>query len=110
MKEGSFGHHFGKDAAHAPHVDGTGVAMRAQEDFRGSIPQSHNLFIMAETHFSEESSPPHPPSSLPKGGKKSHLMGIRTHWNAKGPAQAKIGQFDGPFGVNEQVLGLQVTM
>ena len=37
-------------------------------------------------------------------------MCVGTHWNAKSTAKPKIGDLNGPFVVNEQVLRLQVAM
>jgi hypothetical protein len=35
--------HLGEDAAHGPHVDGGGVVLGAEQDFRGAVPQSDDL-------------------------------------------------------------------
>ena len=37
-------------------------------------------------------------------------MGVGSYWNPKCPSQAKVCQFYGTLLVNEQVLGLQITM
>lgn len=37
-------------------------------------------------------------------------MGIDPDRNTKGPSQAKVCQFDDSLVVNQQILGLQITM
>lgn len=38
-----FQNHFCKDAGNAPDINGTGIASRAQQHLRGTVPQGHNL-------------------------------------------------------------------
>lgn len=38
VEQGSLGEHLGKYAGHTPHVNWTGVAMRAEQDLWSSIP------------------------------------------------------------------------
>jgi len=40
----------------------------------------------------------------------SNLVSVRADGHAEGPRQAEVCQFDLPLGVDEQVLGLQVSM
>lgn len=41
---------------------------------------------------------------------KAHFMGISSNWNPESPSQAKVGKFDGPLFVDEEILWLHVTM
>jgi hypothetical protein len=42
---------------------------------------------------------------------KPHLMSVGSHWNAEGPSKAKVCQLQlVQLPVNEQVLGLKVSM
>lgn len=43
MEDWLLQNHLCKDAGNAPDVDGTGIASRAQQHLRGTIPQRHNL-------------------------------------------------------------------
>ena len=38
LDKGFCAHHFGKDTAYAPHVDGGTVALFAEEEFGGTVP------------------------------------------------------------------------
>lgn len=42
-EEGSLGDHFGQNGSHSPHVHWQGVRLAAEENFRGTVPQSHDL-------------------------------------------------------------------
>ena len=39
-----------------------------------------------------------------------YLMCVDPHWDPEGPSQPKVGQFDDALVVDEQVLGLQVSV
>lgn len=39
-----------------------------------------------------------------------YLMGVHPHRHAESPSQPKVSQFNDPLVVNEQVLGLQVSV
>lgn len=39
-----------------------------------------------------------------------YLVGVGAQGNPKGPSQSKVGQFDGPEPIKEQVLRLQVSV
>ena len=41
---------------------------------------------------------------------RDHLMGVITHWNAKGLRQTKVSKLQLPFHVDQQVLRLEVAV
>ena len=43
MEQWLLGDHFSKDTANTPHVHRARIALGAKENFRSTIPQSHNL-------------------------------------------------------------------
>lgn len=44
-KEGALGHHLHQDRADRPEVDGRGVRLRSEEDFRRAVPEGNHLRV-----------------------------------------------------------------
>mmetsp|Transcript_103327 Transcript_103327/g.332856 ORF Transcript_103327/g.332856 Transcript_103327/m.332856 type:complete len:310 (-) Transcript_103327:158-1087(-) len=72
--------HLRDDATHAPDVDGHAVACATQQDLWGSVPHGH------------------------------HLVRVLGHGHGVGPSQAEVGDLQAQPGVDEEVLGLEVSM
>mmetsp|Transcript_114445 Transcript_114445/g.363752 ORF Transcript_114445/g.363752 Transcript_114445/m.363752 type:complete len:330 (+) Transcript_114445:193-1182(+) len=72
--------HLRNDASHAPNVDGHAVVRAAQEDLWGPVPHG------------------------------DHLVRVLGHGHGVGPSQAEVGDLQAQPGVDEEVLGLEVSM
>ncbi|KAH3671021.1 hypothetical protein OGAPHI_000732 [Ogataea philodendri] len=72
--------HFGHDAACGPHVDGRGVASRAEQHVRRTVPQS------------------------------DHLVGERVDRNTIRSSKSKIPELELAFAADEQILRLEVSV
>mmetsp|Transcript_14072 Transcript_14072/g.35873 ORF Transcript_14072/g.35873 Transcript_14072/m.35873 type:complete len:239 (+) Transcript_14072:32-748(+) len=74
-------HHLGQNRADGPHVDGGCVVLRAEEDFRGPVPQRDDLVCVLRDGDGEDA------------------------------AEAEVCDLDGAGGdVDEEVLGLEVAV
>lgn len=80
MEQWSSCGHLGKDATDTPDVDGTRVAWRAQKHLGRSVP------------------------------KRDDFVRVNTNGNAESTRQTEIGELDHAVLVDEQILGLQVTV
>lgn len=79
-EEGATGVHLGHDAAGGPDVDGGGVGAGAEEDVGGAVPQGDDF------------------------------VGEGVDGDAEGAGETKVGKFEVAGGVDEEVLGLEVSV
>jgi hypothetical protein len=73
-------HHLGVDAGEAPHVDGGGVELGAEQDLGRAVPQ------------------------------RDHLVREGAHGDAEGARQPEVRELHVPLRVHQQVLRLQVAV
>ena len=75
------GRHFGEDAAYGPHIDSRAVLRRAEQHVGGAVPE------------------------------RNDLVGVLLHGDAKGTAEAEIGELKNLVGArDEQILRLQIAV
>mmetsp|Transcript_5011 Transcript_5011/g.8544 ORF Transcript_5011/g.8544 Transcript_5011/m.8544 type:complete len:261 (-) Transcript_5011:25-807(-) len=79
-EQGSLRHDLGEDAADGPYVDRGVVVFRAHEDVGGPVPEGHDL------------------------------VGEVLHGDAESSSQAEVSQLEHSLPVDEQVLGLEVSV